>query len=240
MKLNSALLFYVPYILSAPQEKTQLPGCMTKFECKMSEITEKMKTEENRKKCAKFIDDEEAMYNCFYKIAGLRDDQISILSNLMSTPYSCEPSPEIQFKKCISKCASDKSCIEICVDNKNEKTIECLANQLKVKDFDAKKAVQCSKQCTQDTLSEVMDCDTKCKEPLYKKFDYGAKDINSGSQADSKNYTTSTNSTAKSDSKDSESTSTTNSSSSDQSSGISDLSTGLFSIVFPILFVLIL
>jgi hypothetical protein len=235
MKLNSFLLFYISYTLSAPQDKAQAPVCISKMECKMNDIFEKMKTDKNFMQCTKLGDDED-VYNCVYKAAGLRDDQTSLLSNLMSTSYSCGPDSDIQFKNCISRCASSKPCMETCADKKNENSMECVANKLKINDFDAKKSVQCSKKCTQDTLSEIIDCDMKCNEPIYKKFEDTAKD----SKSDSEDKSSTNSTTTKSNSEDSKPTGSTNSSSTESSSGVASLSAGLFTIIsIPILITLI-
>jgi hypothetical protein len=248
MKFNYSILLFISAILAQSQshENSEDKECYTKFECKVKDITDKMATDTKNMRCAEFIDDRTAMVRCIYKVAGLRDDQINLLFNIMSTSSNCGSGSSSQFKECINNCASDKSCKETCADNRTEENIQCLADQFDVKDFDVKKSVQCSKQCDQDTISEIMDCDMKCKEPLYKKIssDDDEEDSMSESDKDSKNSTTSV-TTTKSGSKNPEptgssNTTSTNSSSTRSTSGVSSLSTGLFSAIsIPILLSLI-
>jgi hypothetical protein len=207
------------------------------MECKMKEVFKKLETDKNFMQCGKFANDQEALFECMYKLSGLNDDQIKLLPILYSASEKCGSGPETQFNECISKCASDKSCKETCADNRDEKSTECLANQYNVKDFDAKKSVQCSKQCDQDTLPEIFECEMKCKEPLYKKIT-SDDDSKSESDKDSKSNgnKNSTTSTSSKDSKPTGGSSTTT----QQSSGFSNLSAGLSVISAPILFALFL
>lgn len=244
MKFNCSVILFVSSIFAQPQSQSHEDSldkeCYTKLECKMKNIFKKMKTDKKYMRCAEFIDDEDSMYRCIFKVAGLRDDQIDLLFNLTSTFGKCEPDSKSRFKDCIDKCASSKPCKETCTDNESEKSTQCLANQYNVKNFEVKKAVQCSKQCNQDTLSEIMDCDAKCNEPLYKEFENAAKGLKPDSQADSKSSTTNATIT-ESVSKDSEPTGSVNTSSASSTSGNSSLSTGLFSAIYaPILLSLIL
>ncbi|KXN67194.1 hypothetical protein CONCODRAFT_10792 [Conidiobolus coronatus NRRL 28638] len=243
MKFNYSVLLFVSAIFAQPQSQKDSEDmeCYTKMECKLSELSEKMKTDENFMVCAKFIDDKKAMIRCIYKVAGLRDDQINLLFNIIFSSSNCGPSSRPQFKECISKCASDKPCMETCADKRNESNFECLADEFEVKDFDVKKSVQCSKQCTQDTLSEIMDCDMKCKEPIYKKLmDDNDDNHMTESDKDSKsngNNTSTTTATSSKDSKPTGGSSTTT----QQSSGFSNLSASLVSVIsVPILLSLIL
>jgi hypothetical protein len=225
MKFNYSVLLFISTIFAQSHENSEDNECYTKLECKINDITEKMGSDKKFMKCYKFISSNDAMYNCIYKIAGLRDEQIKLLLNPSPASEKCNSSLESRFKDCIGKCASDKSCKETCANNKTENFIQCLANQFNIKGFDAKKAAHCSKQCDQDTLSEIMDCDMKCREPIYKKLEASAKDSKSDSQIDSKSSTT------KSESKDSKPTSSANSFSTKPSSGITGLSTRLLSAI---------
>jgi hypothetical protein len=170
MKFNYSVLLLISAILAQSHENSEDNECYTKLECKTKEITEKVPTDRKYMRCAELIDNKFAMLGCIYKVAGLRDDQIPLLLNIIFNSINCGSGLESPFKRCIGKCASDKSCKETCADNRTERSMQCLANRFNVKDFDVNKSVQCSKQCDQDTLSEIMDCDMKCNEPLYKKI----------------------------------------------------------------------
>jgi hypothetical protein len=239
MKFNYSILLFISAIFAQSQshEDSEDKECYTKMDCKIKDITEKLKTDKNMMQCVKFVNDKDALLECTYKLAGLSDDQIKLVPILGSTSEKCESDTGPQFKKCIDKCASDKSCKETCAYDKEEKSTECLANQYNVKDFDAKKSVQCSKQCDQDTLPEIFECEMKCKEPLYKKIT-SDDDSKSESDKDSKSNgnKNSTTSTSSKDSKPTGGSSTTT----QQSSGFSNLSAGLSVISAPILFALFL
>jgi hypothetical protein len=236
MKLNNTLLFYVSYVLSAPQDEAQLPGCITKMDCKLKENFEKFKTNPNALKCKDLTKDED-IFKCAYKLMGYKENQAEVLFKLVPAFEKCNESTKPQLTGCLSKCSNNQSCKENCALKGDETASDCFAKQYDIKDFDAKKAAKCSSECDKDTVAEIIDCDMKCKEPIYKKFENGTKDSKSDSQTDSKNSTT----TTKSESKDSKPTSSANSSSTKPSSGISNLSIGLFSVIsIPALLSLIL
>jgi hypothetical protein len=171
MKFNCSVLLFISAIFAQSHEDSKGKECYNKMECKTKEITGKIATDRKYMRCAEFVGRKFSMARCIYKVAGVRDDQINLLFNIMSISTNCGSGLESQFRQCIEKCVSDKSCKETCSDNTTEKNMQCLANQFNVKDFDARKSVQCSNKCDQDTLSEILDCDTKCNEPLYKKLE---------------------------------------------------------------------
>jgi hypothetical protein len=226
MKLINVLFFYVSYILSTTQSEAQLPKCITKVDCKLSDSFEKFKTDPNALKCKDLTKDED-IFKCSYKVMGYKDNQADVLFKLLPAFEKCGTKTKSQLKDCLSKCSNNQSCKENCSLKRDEVVNECFAKQYDIKDFDAKKATKCSSECYKDTVAEIIDCDMKCREPIYKKFEGDTKDSKLDSQTDSKNST----STTKSESKDSKPTSSANSSSTKPSSGISNLSAGLFNTI---------
>jgi hypothetical protein len=128
MKFNYSVLLFVSAILAQSYEGSEDKKCYTKFGCKLKDITEKMATDTKNMRSAKFIDDKAAMFRCIYKVAGLKNDQINLFFNIPSTSSNCGSGSKSQFKECINKCASDKSCKETCSDNRTEEYIQFLAN----------------------------------------------------------------------------------------------------------------
>jgi hypothetical protein len=180
------------------------------MECKLLNNFEKFKTDPNIIKCKELKKDED-IFKCAYKVMGYKDNQTEVLFKLVPALGKCHTSVVPQMKECFSKCYDSQSCKEDCALMRDETIYNCFAKQYDIKDFDAKKAVKCSTKCYGDTIAEIIDCDVKCKEPIYKKFESSAKD--------SKNTVTSTK----------------------PSSGVTSLSTELFSAIsVPILASLIL
>ncbi|KXN67195.1 hypothetical protein CONCODRAFT_10793 [Conidiobolus coronatus NRRL 28638] len=186
MKLNHSLLFYVTCILSAPQDEVQLPGCITKTECKLLDTFEKFRFDPNVIKCNELKNNEDS-FKCAYKVMGYKENQAEVLFKLVPAFEKCSASSIPQTKACLSKCSDNQSCKESCELIRGETDLDCFAKQYDIKDFDAKKAAKCSSECDKDTVAEIIDCDMKCKEPIYKKFESSTKDSKLTSSANRSN-----------------------------------------------------
>ncbi|KXN68707.1 hypothetical protein CONCODRAFT_18843 [Conidiobolus coronatus NRRL 28638] len=146
------------------------PHCYNVLECKCLSLTQNTDYKDKLNVC-KSLESEIKIFNCSLASIGLRSDQIPKFWSFNYKLRSCESSLD-QVESCIDKCAlDDYNCYETCNTQYNLSSLDCIADNINLTNFDSKEAYRCSKYCdTLGSLDKIYDCDIKCKEQIYNKL----------------------------------------------------------------------
>lgn len=168
------------------------PHCYNVLECKCLSLTQSSDYKDKLNGC-KSLESEVNIFSCSLTSIGLRSDQIPKFWSFNYNLRACESSLD-QVESCIDKCTlDDYNCYETCNTQYNLSSLDCVANNLNLTNFNSKEAYRCSKYCdTRGSLDTIYDCDIKCKHQIYSKLselDKGDKlQINGNSTSDSTTY----------------------------------------------------
>ncbi|KXN68715.1 hypothetical protein CONCODRAFT_166300 [Conidiobolus coronatus NRRL 28638] len=172
----SATLFLLASLVAAHGDEphgnstTPATACVTKIDCKLNEEKSDSDAAKKLESCASKTDEAEKT-KCIYTALGLKDEQAEKLNKLEKSIAKCAPGAETTsaLAPCLGACTGDKKeeCIGKCMESVIVEFGKCVKKLAGKPDFDFSKSLECSSKCTQDSLSEVFDCDYDCNKDLY-------------------------------------------------------------------------
>ncbi|KXN68713.1 hypothetical protein CONCODRAFT_18845 [Conidiobolus coronatus NRRL 28638] len=172
MKFATTFLLLTSLIVALPSEEkkeTTPAPCVNKLVCKIEEQKASKDNADKLKECeAKKEEADKA--KCTFSTLGFKDEQIEKVSKLQSPFKTCATSSNTNLKTCADKCTGDKKdeCTKKCTAEGAEEFSKCAIKESGLKEFDAKKAGECSTtKCTQTSLSEIFDCEYTCNKELF-------------------------------------------------------------------------